>query len=781
MHYRTRAEIQASIKAADHDRTSRSIPRRLRIDPAAFDPGATSAFDAVLSYANKLLGPLPGVRLLKVAAAAGGLRPVIKEMSPADQITAESDVAGMACEIGVLLAEHLDCGLARRMAAGMPDNDVVAFLRICAQLQIRPTLVPIAGDDEAFDREDDAEDDVGGDRLLLSRRTWGNIVISMPDDATTAPEASLEEFDLRRQISMLLARLPPREERVIRMRFGIGDIRAREHTLEEVGQSFGLTRERIRQIEKRALVSLALPGWRRGLQDNLFPSPRASDTRKLGRPTGILRDAIEAKNKRTARNASIDSVEAARIVAARARARAAGLKALAGSKQAEKERFVAAEMVALQTYVASQNAARNAVQVEAAANAALEELIRTASATPGGPTDRERVRIEAEEAWALIKLADMENKLAAARAAHESHKAAQAATQEATEIARAAEMDATEAIAIAERAELEAAKRTEAARRAKQATVDTTSADWDDWMAECQAKLAAKKADREARAATKQAERQARAAAKQEEREARAAAKKAEREARAAAVVAAKQEMKAAAKRAKFEANRAARKAKIEAEKAKRKSRLAAAKQAERQAKRAAKQAQREARAAAKKAEREAKAAAMEAARQKVKAAAKRTKLDAKRAARKAKIEAEQAKRKSRLAAAKQAERQTKSKVESERRALAKIKRERERAKRMSLTEFAQTAVVRRDIAAQLVKIHRLKKATSSDAWVDRHSATRFIERFVSVGEIRRFPHGKETEMVLNLAKVPPALSLPESGAVFYGRAYVMRVSDAFC
>jgi len=55
----------------------------------------------------------------------------------------------------------------------------------------------------------------------------------------------------------LLKTLTPREERVIRLRFGLED--GSEHTLEEVGQSFAVTRERIRQIEAKALRKLRHP------------------------------------------------------------------------------------------------------------------------------------------------------------------------------------------------------------------------------------------------------------------------------------------------------------------------------------------------------------------------------------------------------------------------------------------------------------------------------------------------------------------------------------------
>ena len=56
---------------------------------------------------------------------------------------------------------------------------------------------------------------------------------------------------------MVLKTLTPREETIIKMRFGVGD--GREHTLEEVGQRFAVTRERVRQIEAKALKKLRHP------------------------------------------------------------------------------------------------------------------------------------------------------------------------------------------------------------------------------------------------------------------------------------------------------------------------------------------------------------------------------------------------------------------------------------------------------------------------------------------------------------------------------------------
>ncbi|MFT4625583.1 MAG: RNA polymerase primary sigma factor [Myxococcota bacterium] len=68
------------------------------------------------------------------------------------------------------------------------------------------------------------------------------------------PSQSVEETDLRERIDDVLASLSPREEKVIRMRFGLGE--PTQYSLEEIGSRFALTRERIRQIEIKALRKL---------------------------------------------------------------------------------------------------------------------------------------------------------------------------------------------------------------------------------------------------------------------------------------------------------------------------------------------------------------------------------------------------------------------------------------------------------------------------------------------------------------------------------------------
>src|SRR5712692_8145030 len=77
------------------------------------------------------------------------------------------------------------------------------------------------------------------------------------DRAVTSPVEAVINLNLREQTQKVLKSLTPREEKVLKMRFGVGD--GSEHTLEEVGRSFNVTRERIRQIESKALRKLRHP------------------------------------------------------------------------------------------------------------------------------------------------------------------------------------------------------------------------------------------------------------------------------------------------------------------------------------------------------------------------------------------------------------------------------------------------------------------------------------------------------------------------------------------
>ncbi len=84
------------------------------------------------------------------------------------------------------------------------------------------------------------------------------------DRGVVSPSESVINLNLKEQTAAVLQSLTPREEQVIRMRFGIGD--GSEHTLEEVGQRFSVTRERIRQIEAKALRKLRHPSRSRKLK-----------------------------------------------------------------------------------------------------------------------------------------------------------------------------------------------------------------------------------------------------------------------------------------------------------------------------------------------------------------------------------------------------------------------------------------------------------------------------------------------------------------------------------
>jgi RNA polymerase primary sigma factor len=87
------------------------------------------------------------------------------------------------------------------------------------------------------------------------------------DDITPAPIQVAYHNMLREKIEEVLSTLAPREARILRLRFGLDNGRA--YTLEEVGQKFGLTRERIRQIEGKALRRLRHPRRARQLRDYL--------------------------------------------------------------------------------------------------------------------------------------------------------------------------------------------------------------------------------------------------------------------------------------------------------------------------------------------------------------------------------------------------------------------------------------------------------------------------------------------------------------------------------
>ena len=94
--------------------------------------------------------------------------------------------------------------------------------------------------DAGVGRDDDSEDSVLGDFI--------------EDEDSTTPEESASNQLLKEQVQGVLSTLSDREQKIIKMRFGLDN--GKSHTLEEVGQEFAVTRERIRQIEAKALAKL---------------------------------------------------------------------------------------------------------------------------------------------------------------------------------------------------------------------------------------------------------------------------------------------------------------------------------------------------------------------------------------------------------------------------------------------------------------------------------------------------------------------------------------------
>ena len=94
--------------------------------------------------------------------------------------------------------------------------------------------------------------------------TLGDLI---EDTHGVAPVEAAIQSDLRTLVSDLLDGLSPREAKVLRMRYGID--MSTDHTLEEVGQQFSVTRERIRQIEAKALRKLKHPSRSRKLRSFL--------------------------------------------------------------------------------------------------------------------------------------------------------------------------------------------------------------------------------------------------------------------------------------------------------------------------------------------------------------------------------------------------------------------------------------------------------------------------------------------------------------------------------
>lgn len=132
---------------------------------------------------------------------------------------------------------------------GLPVNDVIALMAIGAEPVSLETPIGEEGESSLLD--------------------------FVEDKFHLRPAEEVIESDIRSETSKALAVLPPREEAVLRYRFGIG--KSRDYTLEELGEKFSLTRERIRQLEQRAIRTLRTPSRARRTGESNFKAAKRFD------------------------------------------------------------------------------------------------------------------------------------------------------------------------------------------------------------------------------------------------------------------------------------------------------------------------------------------------------------------------------------------------------------------------------------------------------------------------------------------------------------------------
>ena len=141
---------------------------------------------------------------------------------------------------------------------GEPETDEPTAEEIAAQLDMEPArvreLIQLAQDPISLETPVGEEEDAHLEDFIR-------------DDEAGVPADEAGRQLLRRELMNVLKSLTPREERVIALRFGLEDGRAR--TLEELGREFNVTRERVRQIEAKALRKLRHPSRAKRLRDYL--------------------------------------------------------------------------------------------------------------------------------------------------------------------------------------------------------------------------------------------------------------------------------------------------------------------------------------------------------------------------------------------------------------------------------------------------------------------------------------------------------------------------------
>ena len=144
------------------------------------------------------------------------------------------------------VAQRIEQDLGRRPTPKEIADEIEGLDTEEARWMLRVSKRPMSIHEPVGDEEDSSE--------------FGDFI---EDDEALSPPESAELQLLSEDLERMLATLLPREARVLRMRFGLdGD---RKHTLKEVGEKLGVTRERARQIERRALSKLRHPRYRRKL------------------------------------------------------------------------------------------------------------------------------------------------------------------------------------------------------------------------------------------------------------------------------------------------------------------------------------------------------------------------------------------------------------------------------------------------------------------------------------------------------------------------------------
>ena len=244
--------------------------RNLQGDKAARDQLICSNLRLVVSIAKKYAGGIASMTVQDLIQEGNcGLIKAVEKYDPT---------------LGYRFSTYATWWIRQSITRAIADQDRMVRLPVHMTERIRKVQKAVnrsaqVNEDESLDYEHLSEltgldeDDVE-DMLRLSRRTVsldtpvgedesttvGNFI---EDETSASPEELATEDSVRAVIAEQLDTLQPREKSVLEMRFGLN--RDRPCTLEDVGRRFGVTRERIRQIEAKALRKLRMPSRKKAL------------------------------------------------------------------------------------------------------------------------------------------------------------------------------------------------------------------------------------------------------------------------------------------------------------------------------------------------------------------------------------------------------------------------------------------------------------------------------------------------------------------------------------